>query len=174
MSTLQSSPPILQFICRAILVAMAMTVCCLPRVRATTHWLGVGQSVHKYFLMASYLSLRLLDNRQTTYKQRDGLIISGQEPGGQSWAEAGQQAHRKAVKATCTSSAGRLLGSSSAGQHSVQACTAQPGQGGCRHRADRVAVAGRAHTHTEPGPLHDQPGRTWDRASWRGRQADPA
>lgn len=69
MSTRHSSPPILQFICRAILVAMAMTVCCLPRVRATTHWLGVGQSVQRYFLMASYLSLRLLDSRQTTCTQ---------------------------------------------------------------------------------------------------------
>lgn len=67
MSTLHSSPPILQFICRAILVAMAITVCCLPSVRATTHWLGVGQSVHRYFLMASYLSFRLLDSRQTTW-----------------------------------------------------------------------------------------------------------
>lgn len=67
-STLQSSPPILQFICKAIFVAMAITVCGLLKVRASTHWLGVGQSVHKYFLIASYLSLRLLDRRQTTFK----------------------------------------------------------------------------------------------------------
>lgn len=44
-----------------------MIVCGLLKVRASTHWLGMGQSVHRYFLMASYLSFRELDKIQTTF-----------------------------------------------------------------------------------------------------------
>lgn len=75
-STLQSSPPILQFICKAIFVATVMIVCGLLRVRASTHWLGMGQSVHRYFLMASYLSFRELDKIQTTFEEKRIFVRS--------------------------------------------------------------------------------------------------
>lgn len=50
-----------------------MMVCGLLRVRASTHWLGMGQSVHRYFLMASYLSFRELDKIQTTFEEKKNL-----------------------------------------------------------------------------------------------------
>ncbi len=59
-STLHSSPPILQFICKAILVATVISAWGLLMVRDTTHWLGVGQSTHRYFFTQSYLSFRLV------------------------------------------------------------------------------------------------------------------
>lgn len=72
---LQSSPPILQFICKAIFVAMAIAVWGLLKVRASTHWLGMGQSVHKYFLIASYLSFRELDKTQTAFKEKKKVFL---------------------------------------------------------------------------------------------------
>lgn len=69
-STLQSSPPILQFICKAIFVAIARVVWGLLKVRAITHWLGMGQSVQRYFFIASYLSFRELDKIQTAFEGR--------------------------------------------------------------------------------------------------------
>lgn len=53
-----------------------MMVCGLLKVRASTHWLGMGQSVHKYFLMASYLSFRELDKIQTTFEEKRIFVRS--------------------------------------------------------------------------------------------------
>lgn len=66
-STLHSSPPILQFICKAILVATVISAWGLLMVRDTTHWLGVGQSTHRNFFTQSYLSFRLVGRITTTY-----------------------------------------------------------------------------------------------------------
>lgn len=74
-STVQSSPPILQFICKAIFVATAIAVWGLLKVRASTHWLGMGQSVHKYFLIASYLSFRELDKIKTAFKDKKKTFL---------------------------------------------------------------------------------------------------
>lgn len=48
----------------------------LLKVRASTHWLGMGQSVHRYFLMASYLSFRELDKIQTTFEEKRIFVRS--------------------------------------------------------------------------------------------------
>lgn len=73
-STLHSSPPILQFICKAILVATVISAWGLLMVRDTTHWLGVGQSTHRYFFTQSYLSFRLVGRITTTYERHSSSL----------------------------------------------------------------------------------------------------